>query len=1279
MSNTGSAVATITSGANTPNPTIVFDSSGNFYIVATVSPSLNLNYAGTTLTSLQITVYTDTPNIEFSSLVTSQSPYAYKFENSYEFTGGAATVTNNTGQPTGQTLIYQIVTADSTTASLTPSTVATIDPTGWFLNTVSCGTTGTSTFRICATADASGDYGYNVALSDVLTIEKATPIINQYPQIILPQGVTASTLVYGQPYTITPDPSQISTITSNTDTNPYPNINYTSSDPNIATISGITVTLVKVGHFQIMTGVSYTTNYNEIPPSPSTQIYDIIQAVPTIQNFITTALSAQTWVFGQPYPGIIPPPSSISTTNTDGPLITYSTSDSTIATISGNTINITGVGNFQILVTIALTTNFSAVTYSYPSGLVYTNPAATGVTYTSYNAGPATPIITFPLPPTFVTSATFGSTYVFVPPTLTNNDPSQTLTYSIVNSNPVVASTTPVATLVPNPQSPTSNPSVVINSTGTFQIQASCGPSTNGYYSATPLNPLSPILSPTIRISLEMPIIVFIPFNTTYFFSQYTCQPSSPYSLSGTIPIASITNNKVQKLTYSIVAIDGVTPSTIATISSDGTSLTTNSVGYFQILATPTDPNALTTGDYGGNTLASETIQIISATPTITTFPTIPSTFIYGNTYPIPYTTSPPYTITTSNTDTAPGPSITYSSTNTAVATISGSIGYSSNSAISSITGTTITIQGVGNFQILVTIGATINYNPVTYTYPSPTTYYTTIQATPTISPFPSNFGSGWVFGGSYDLTSPSSVTVTTNAGSGYTDPNSVTYSIINQSVSNNAVITTSGISSISSSGFSQQITINDVVSFQIQADLAVTTNFTAAAPVQSNTITISPSTVALIYNFSGYVYGGGPYTLPSNPTNNTDTNPPPTITYTGFNGNGTISGNTITFTSSGGGYISFTVSATENFNATSFSVMVTVAPAAQVVVCANTQWIGPNFSNFCIGAPPINIGNNSGYYPLILSNNNPNPYYGLTSFNPDVATISWNGYNYQVNPVSPGSFQINILAQSSGNYSQTTVSTQTIYVCVLPEIIIFNNPQVWPPQNNVGGEYGLVIGLPPYDYPFGFNDYSALTITNTDYNNTFTLTAYTTPTFNSVLNKYMVFFDPYTTGNYGDLGLVLSTTTAGNIGLVQDASIAYNDNSQNIIFNFVGLPNNYTGLAPSSLTITWTTVNLIIQPGQVYGSYYSIAPGVAPFNFTIPSDMTVNNGNYTVGWSGYPASINIPAYQAWGVPTNNTTYASFSPLISNGNFYPPAPTTSSSGGVITFYQGIPKILYPNY
>lgn len=1312
MSNTGSAVATITSGANTPNPTIVFDSSGNFYIVATVSPSLN--YTGTTLTSLQITVYTDTPNIEFSSLVTSQSPYTYKFGKPYEFNGdAAATVTNNTGQLTGQTLIYQIVTADSTTASLTPSTVATIDPTGWFLNTVSCGTTGTSSFRICATADALGDYGQNVALSDILTIERANPIINQYPQIILPTEVIPFTLVFGQPYTITPDPSQISTsiITSNTD---EPVITYSTSDSTIATISGITVTLVKVGHFNITTTVNQTTNYNQILRSPSTQIYDIIQAVPTIQNFPTTALSAQTWVYGQPYPGIIPPPTSILTSNNDKnpPHISYSTSDSTVATISGNTINITGVGqsgvgNFQIWVNISETTNFSAVTYTYPSGLVYTNPPPSGVTYTQYQAGPATPDISFT---NFITTATFGSTYNFVPPSLTNSDSTQSLTYSVYPAGSTVATMMGSA----------SSPSFVLNSVGTFQIQAFCGAPTNNNqynYFALPLNPLSPILSPTITVSLEMPIIEFIPFNTTYFFSQYTCQPSSPYSLSG--PIASITNNTVQILKYSIVATDGVTPSTIATISPDGTSLTTKIVGFFQILATPTDPNALTTSDYGGNSQPSETIQIVSATPTIITFPTItptisslsplPPQFIYGNTYQIPYTTSPPYPIVTTNTDTAlSGPSITYSSTNPAIATISGSVTCSPNTAISSITGTTITINSVGPFQILVTIGATTNYNPVMYTYPSGLVYtagvtytsYNAIQATPTISPFPSNFGSEWVFGGLSDIIT-NSLNVTTNASSGYTDTNQVTYSIINQSVSNNATINPITPIPPPSSGFSQQITINDVGSFQIQADLAATTYFTAAASVKSKPITISPSTVALTFNFAnaGYVYGGGPYTLPSNPTNNTD-NPPPIITYTIQPGNseqGVINNNTtLTITTAGSFIMLITVSPTENFNSANFSTYVNIAQAVPNLVM-NSAWINTQIHT-------LTIGDVFGVYALFTTNSNTDPgvTYSLTpTIVNGIGTVSIeNSETVYCN--APGIFSLQVTSNATTNFQASSFQTPNFYVSVVPEVIIFNNPGMWPPNN--GAEVGLVICITPDSYPFGFNNYSALTISNYGSQGSFTLNATTSPTYNSVINNYMIFYNPMTSGGWlGNSGL--SPSTASNIALVTINDIAsgiagpnqleFLSNGQYLIFTFSG---DTSGSAPDPLTIGWNPGGIDIKSGQVFGAYYPYANNITPPqnlpNGTGVTVSTLNSGSisgyFIAPWAGYgiynsysasyntsitngilnpntlltTSQVTLTLQQAWGIWTN----------INYGDQF---GSTLTLDNVNYYYVGIPQLTNP--
>ena len=1246
-------VATITSGANTSTPTIVLNSVGTFNIVATASSSVN--YTGTTLTSLPVKVFGDTPDIEFSPLVVSNSPYTYVYEkNSYKYTEPVASITNNTGQ----ILIYSIVTADSTTSSLTHSTVATIDPSGCLLTTVSCGT-----FMICATADvkSNGDFDSNVVLSDILTIVKATPTILQYPQINLniTPPVTSSTLVYGQTYTIIPDPSQISTITSNTDTSPPPNINYTSSDSTIATIYGTMVQIVGIGHFQIMTTVSPTTNYNQILRSPSPQIYETIQAVPTITSFPT--IPQQLVYGGTPY--VIP--STIITSNTDIPgpsIVTYTSSDKNVATISGNTITVAGVtglingigrGNYQILVKIHSTINFYAMTYTYPSPTTY------------YQTIWATPNITFPN--TFVTSSIYGSTYNFVAPILSNNDPSQTLTYSIVNSIPVVPSSTSVATIIY--KSGVTNPSVVINSVGTFKIQASCLASDNSFYS-----PQTATSAP-ITIANEKPNIVF---NTSYFNTIYTCNPTSTYPLTN--PIASITNNKVQSLTYSIVATDGETPSTVATISSDGTSLTTNNVGSFQILATAT---ATSNGDYGGDSLPSETIMIVHGTPSITTFPTLSLNFTYGNTYPIPYTTTPPYTIITTNID-IPGPTITYSLSNTAVATISGSVNYSSisNSAISSITGTSITIVDVGSFQINVTIGATTNYNQATYVYPSPTTYYNSVQATQTISPFSSNFGSAWIINGTYNLTS----TVTTNAGPGYPIPNPVIYSIINPSVSNIATITTSG----SGSGSGSQITINDVGTFQIQASLAATPNFTSAVSVQSNTITIVTSNVSLSSNnFSNFVYGGGPYTL-SVTTNNTDTNPAPTITYqifpqSGSTGNGTINGNVLTITAAGGAYIYVNVTATENFNSLNTCVYVNIGQATQVF-SLNTNWLSEMYTTVTAGS-----GFGAGAGIASGTSNNTDPGGPTYSFQINggayVATVE----NGTINCIAPGSFTYSITASATANFSAVTLTTSTFYVCVLPEIILFNNSNsINVLEGLYWREYGMVIGFPRGGYPYGFSDYTYVTIqinNNSNYFMQFNIS--------QILSSglYSIFLDSngIFPGTSGPLARAWNKGFAGNVGIVSVGS--FNGLIANMLtgtistvnFTFSGLIQYPTPTAPPSLSLNWSSGNLQLAQNQIYGSYYAIAPNQSPFNFTIPQGMTIQNGSYTVLWPGFGYYQGNLLY-AWGVSVNTyqNDYLTNQPLLNGNNYYSPSPSANDNGSAPfgpnnNLYVGIPKILYNNY
>ena len=120
--NTGSAVATITSGANTSNPTIVFKSVGSFSIRADASYSSNYTIAHTI--SEPIEVNKDKPIVKFLSIY--DPSYPYQYSTPYEFVTAPAHIQNNTGQ----TLKYSIVTDDSTVKSFKPSNKATITTDG---------------------------------------------------------------------------------------------------------------------------------------------------------------------------------------------------------------------------------------------------------------------------------------------------------------------------------------------------------------------------------------------------------------------------------------------------------------------------------------------------------------------------------------------------------------------------------------------------------------------------------------------------------------------------------------------------------------------------------------------------------------------------------------------------------------------------------------------------------------------------------------------------------------------------------------------------------------------------------------------------------------------------------------------------------------------------------------------------------------------------------------------------------------------------------------------
>jgi len=123
---------------------------------------------------------------------------------------------------------------------------------------------------------------------------------------------------------------------------------YTSSDTSVATISGNTITIVGAGSSAITATQAATANYTS---GTITTTFQVNQSTPTITNF-----SIPTKIYGDS-PFVITDPNS----NSNG-AFSYTSSDTSVATISGNTITIVGAGSSTITATQEETTNYTSGT-----------------------------------------------------------------------------------------------------------------------------------------------------------------------------------------------------------------------------------------------------------------------------------------------------------------------------------------------------------------------------------------------------------------------------------------------------------------------------------------------------------------------------------------------------------------------------------------------------------------------------------------------------------------------------------------------------------------------------------------------------------------------------------------------------------------------------------------------------------------------------------------------------------------------------------------------------
>jgi uncharacterized protein YjdB len=122
---------------------------------------------------------------------------------------------------------------------------------------------------------------------------------------------------------------------------------YTSSNPSVATISGSTVTIVGGGSSTITATQAATNNYTSATISTSL----FVRSALTISNFTVPAK-----IFGD-VPFTLPLPNSDS----DG-AFSYTSSNPSVATISGSTVTIVGAGSSTITATQAATNNYTSAT-----------------------------------------------------------------------------------------------------------------------------------------------------------------------------------------------------------------------------------------------------------------------------------------------------------------------------------------------------------------------------------------------------------------------------------------------------------------------------------------------------------------------------------------------------------------------------------------------------------------------------------------------------------------------------------------------------------------------------------------------------------------------------------------------------------------------------------------------------------------------------------------------------------------------------------------------------
>lgn len=307
-----------------------------------------------------------------------------------------------------------------------------------------------------------------------------------------------------------------------------------------------------------------------------------------------------------------------------------------------------------------------------------------------------------------------------------------------------------------------------------------------------------------------------------------------------------------------------------------------------------------------------------------------------------------------------------------------------------------------------------------------------------------------------------------------------------------------------------------------------------------------------------------------------------------------------------------------------------------------------------------------------------------------DGVSLVTSGYDISYNSVSGTSITPQITGEIPVSASTTTYTiplnygllyniyvtggtfvSQTIQdTIIIPEVIVYNNPQKFPKSASVDGEVGLVIGIPSSGVnPLtGFSQYTSVTITNIDSGGSDSIT------LAGNLDKYLVYGEPGTASSFI---ATLTPSTASNIALVETNNIASGAAFGKVIrFEFSG----GTSPSPALYTCYYDPGPIDATQGSIVSMYYTISatlPTIPP----VPGAFSLKGRFYTQ-WKGYSSgSYSNPntIQQAWGISADSAS-PTYAPLIQSGitpnqAFY----VETNIGSPYYYYNGIPKMITPNY